>query len=101
MAFAEPEVGAVRTAMTTMRPKVLILDLALPEPVRVEAFALAGALQVPVIAFGSHVDKRVLSAAKQVGAAEVLSRGALAHGLAPLIAKHLARDVGIGGPSPS
>ena len=86
----EPEPDAVRAAMASGVTAVVVLDLAVAAPLREVAFAAAQAVGAKVVAFGSHVDTDVLEAARQKGA-DVLTRGAVGQGLAPLVAKHLAQ----------
>ncbi len=88
--MVEPEPEAVRRALTGPRT-VVVLDLTVPPAVRDAVFAAAARAGSPVIAFGPHVDGEALAAARRGGAVEVLTRGALAHGLVPLVAKHLER----------
>lgn len=86
----EPEPDAVRAAMVPGVAAVMVLDLAVAGAVQEVAFAAAQAAGAKVVAFGSHVDRGVLEAARQRGA-DVLTRGAVTQGLAPLVAKYLAR----------
>jgi AmiR/NasT family two-component response regulator len=74
-----------------LAPDLLVLDLALPAPVREAAVAALRGRGRPVIAVGSHVDAASLAWARQAGCAEVLTRGQVARALAPMVAKHLAR----------
>jgi DNA-binding NtrC family response regulator len=87
----DPDAAAVAAAMAGERPEVAVLDLTAPEAVRQALMLQARATGAAVIAFGPHTDAALLAAARAEGAAEVLPRSALAHGLAPLVAKHLAR----------
>jgi AmiR/NasT family two-component response regulator len=77
--------------LSAASPDLLVLDLALPEPVRAAAVAAMAAAGRPVIAVGSHVDTASLQWARQAGCAEVLTRGEVDRALATLAAKHLAR----------
>lgn len=86
----EPEPEAVRAATLPGATAVLVLDLAVEPGLREAAFAAARAAGAKVIAFGPHVDLQALEAARRRGA-DVLTRGAIGQGLAPLVAKYLAR----------
>lgn len=84
----DPEVPAIQSAAVATHPAVVILDLLAPPSVVSAVLATPG---VAVIAFGPHTDRARLAAARSAGAAEVLPRSALTHGLVPLVAKHLSR----------
>ncbi len=101
LAMAEPDAAAVEEAVVQHRPGVIVLDLTVPAKVRSAVFGAARSAGVPVIAFGPHVDTGAMAEARRAGAAEVLARGALGHGLGPLVAKHLARRGRISETEPS
>jgi len=84
----EPQDAAA--AIAAAGPAVVVLDLGVSPEVRAAVFRAAADIS-SVIAFGPHLDVAGLDGARRAGAAEVLTRGALATGLAPLVAKHLAR----------
>lgn len=98
----EPESAAL--GPLGARRAVIILDLAVPPEVRAAVFAAAAGAGSAVIAVGPHLEAEALRQARRDGASEVLTRGGLATGLVPLVAKHLARlapGEGIPGPPPA
>ena len=99
--FAELDEGAIREIIALRRPGVVVLDLAVAGALRSAVYSAAQQAEVPIVAFGAHVDSGALAEAKRDGAADVLTRGALAHGLGPLVGKHLARADGMAGSGPT
>lgn len=89
--LVDPDPAAVAAAMAGERPEVAVLDLTAPAAVRQAMMRHARSTGAVVIAFGPHSDAALMAAARAEGAAEVLPRSALGHGLAPMVAKHLAR----------
>lgn len=72
----------------------MVLDLAVDPSLRDAALAEAQAAGVPVVAFGSHVDRQGLHAARAGGAAEVLTRGQVGTRLAQAVARNALRTPG-------
>lgn len=78
-------------------PTAILLDLTTPETAMslIERLRGTGAGQkeraVRVIAFGPHVEKDALQAARNAGADEVLTRGALDHHMEEILLKLAAR----------
>lgn len=78
-------------------PRAILVDLTTPET----AMALIGRLRdadgaarergIKVIAFGPHVEKDALQAARNAGADDVLTRGALDHHMEEILLKLSAR----------
>ncbi len=87
----EPDAVAIPARLAALQPRVVLLDLTVPEEVRVACLAAAQAAGAAVIAFGPHEDAAALVQARRLGASDVVARGALGHALVPLVAKHLAR----------
>lgn len=74
------------------RPRVLFLDLAageLTSPAAILAYRQAAGTDVPLVAFGSHVDTAGLAAAHDAGCDLVLPRSKFTHDLPELIGRYL------------
>jgi len=74
-------------------PRLILVDLAArDEPVALVAWVRAqpSLLAVPVVAFGSHVDRERLEAARAAGAHRVLARSAFVRELPELFRGNLA-----------
>ena len=99
--FAELQEGAIRDAVSQHRRGVVVLDLAVTGALRSTVYRVAHEAGVPVVAFGSQGATASLAEARRDGANDVLMRDALAHGLGPLVAKHLARAAGMPGGAPT
>jgi DNA-binding NarL/FixJ family response regulator len=74
-------------------PRALILDLEAPEPALAMIARLRGPTATPadkslrIVAFGPHVAKDLLQAARDAGADEVLPRGAFDHHLEDILVR--------------
>jgi hypothetical protein len=70
-------------------PDAVIVDLAahIDPP---DVIAAAAAQNIPVFAFGSHLDTAAIMAARAAGADKVVANGALTATLPPWLAYHLA-----------
>lgn len=79
------------------KPKVLYLDLAAPdltEPAAILAYRQAAGPDVPLVAFGSHVDTAALAAAQDAGCDEVMPRSKFTMQLPELVRRHLGGTPG-------
>ena len=71
-------------------PTLAVVDL-VPDGA-IEAIETAAAAGVPVLAYGPHVDERMLDAARQAGAAQVVTRGRFTNDAAGLVQRLLAES---------
>jgi hypothetical protein len=81
----------VSKTIDDVKPKVVFVDLAAAELGRAEAilaYQKAAGAQVPIVAFGSHVDTASLDAAREAGCREVMPRSRFTIELPNLIRKY-------------
>jgi hypothetical protein len=78
--------------LTDSAPRALLVDLDKPDEAlamiaRVKRGAAEGGPAVRVVAWGPHVAKDLLQAARDAGADQVLTRGAMDHGLEDILVR--------------
>jgi DNA-binding NarL/FixJ family response regulator len=81
----------VSKTIDDVKPKVILVDLAAGEPGKAEAivsYRKAAGTEVPIVAFGSHVDIASLDAAREAGCREVMPRSRFTVELPDLIRKY-------------
>ncbi|MFO0831409.1 MAG: hypothetical protein U0637_06140 [Phycisphaerales bacterium] len=77
------EMLAARLADTT--PTSFLVDLDKEDAIALITSARAGAQMLRIVAFGPHVAKDLFQAARDAGAHDVLTRGALEHNMADVL----------------